>query len=120
MRSVRAVVIGSTCVSMLVGVGAVWAASDGAGPTARSTTVKVTERDFGIKSPRQVRAGDVTFVVQNSGPDTHELLVVRGSKLPLRTDGLTVDEDEARPVASLEGKPPRSVHTLRVHLTPGR
>src|ERR1700704_3113961 len=58
--------------------------------------VTVTEGDFHI-SVAQTRAtsGDVVLSVHNRGPDDHELIVVRArdSALPLRADGVTVDED---------------------------
>ena len=57
--------------------------------------LRVTERDFSIKAPKQVRAGDVELIVHNKGPASHELIVVREGDggLPLRSDGLTVDEE---------------------------
>jgi uncharacterized cupredoxin-like copper-binding protein len=89
------------------------------------SVVRVTERDFRIKvSPARVRAGDVRLVLRNKGPDTHELVVVRagGDRLPLRSDGLTVDEErlDSATVGVAEGEPPGSVHVLRLHLRPGR
>jgi uncharacterized cupredoxin-like copper-binding protein len=66
----------------------------------------------------------VRLVIQNRGPDTHELLIVRAGRreLPLRSDGLTVDEEELEPVtvAIAEGEPPDAVHVLRLNLRPGR
>jgi len=71
-----------------------------------------------------VRAGDVRLVIRNKGPDTHELLIVQagGRALPLRSDGLTVDEERLEPVtvATAEGEPPDAVEVLRLHLRPGR
>jgi uncharacterized cupredoxin-like copper-binding protein len=86
--------------------------------------VRVTARDFHIKvSPARVRAGDVRLVIRNKGPDTHELLIVRAGRreLPLRSDGLTVDEEKLEPVtvAIAEGEPPDAVHVLRLNLRPG-
>jgi uncharacterized cupredoxin-like copper-binding protein len=85
-------------------------------------TVRVTERDFHISAPKRVPAGDLTLAVDNKGPDHHELLLVRGRgrKLPLRGDGLTVDEDGlgSAVVAALEPAE-RGAHLLEVHLTPG-
>ena len=84
---------------------------------------KVVEKDFHITAPRTVAAGAVDFAVHNRGPVSHELIVIRGSapNLPMRRDGVTVDEDaiEARTVGALE---PQSagVHDLDVELTPGR
>ena len=44
-----------------------------------------------------MQAGTVTFVLHAHGPTTHEFNVVRtdlgAANLPLRADGITVDED---------------------------
>jgi uncharacterized cupredoxin-like copper-binding protein len=86
--------------------------------------VQVTARDFHIKvSPARVRAGDVRLIFRNKGPDTHELLIVRAGRraLPLRSDGLTVDEEKLEPVTVTiaEGEPPDAVRVLRLNLRPG-
>jgi uncharacterized cupredoxin-like copper-binding protein len=92
--------------------------------SAGRALVDVSERDFHIAvTPTHVPAGDVLVVVRNHGPDTHELIMVRSrSRLPLRLDGLTVDEHalSALTVASLDGAGPGSVRRVRLHLTPGR
>ncbi len=84
----------------------------------------VIEEDFHITAPDVVRAGKVTLDVQNSGPDDHELVVVRRAKgeLPLRADGLTVDEKaiEAGVAGKLEAGNPGRARTLRLKLRPGR
>jgi uncharacterized cupredoxin-like copper-binding protein len=113
-----AVVGGSAC-------GLALASTSGrAAATSSRPTVKITERDFSISAPKHVRAGDVMFTVTNAGPDTHELIVVRsnGRPLPLRTDGLTIDETrvERRTVGALDGAGPHTTRTLHVHLAPGR
>jgi uncharacterized cupredoxin-like copper-binding protein len=86
--------------------------------------VRVTVRDFHIKvSPARIPAGPARLVVVNKGPDTHEILVARtGAALPLRSDGLTVDEDKLEPVTvgEAEGESPGAVEVLRVKLRPGR
>jgi uncharacterized cupredoxin-like copper-binding protein len=88
------------------------------------SVVQISERDFSISAPKYVTAGDTVLSVENHGPDDHELIVVRtnGSPLPLRTDGLTVDEDAIQhsEAGALEPGDPGSVRTLDVHLTPGR
>jgi uncharacterized cupredoxin-like copper-binding protein len=50
------------------------------------------------------------------------LIVVRGSRsrLPLRTDGLTIDEDVLPDSGVVEGAGPGSVRRLRLNLSPGR
>jgi uncharacterized cupredoxin-like copper-binding protein len=86
--------------------------------------VRVTERDFKIAVTRKpVRAGKVTLAVDNRGPASHELIVVkaRGTRLPLRRDGMTVDEEVLEPVipGALEPESP-GPHRLELRLTPGR
>ncbi len=84
----------------------------------------VTLKDFRIKVSRPlVRAGDVRLVVKNKGPDTHELLVARArAPLPLRADGITIDEEALEPVtvAEAEGEPRGKVRVLQLKLRPGR
>jgi uncharacterized cupredoxin-like copper-binding protein len=58
----------------------------------------VTVRDFKITASSSiVPAGEVVVQVQDNGPSTHELVVIRtdlpADQLPLRPDGLLVDED---------------------------
>jgi uncharacterized cupredoxin-like copper-binding protein len=86
------------------------------------SVVRVGERDFKISAPKRVSAGDVTINVVNRGPDAHELIVIRADHgLPMRSDGLTVDEEalEHAEAGALEPAEP-GVHHLQVHLTPGR
>ena len=87
-----------------------------------SAPVRVTVRDFRISAPRSLPAGDHRFEVHNRGPDDHELIVVRtgDSRLPLRPDGVTADEEALEPVTAgaLEpGEPGK--RSLQVHLSPG-
>jgi uncharacterized cupredoxin-like copper-binding protein len=100
------------------------ACSSDSSPQSHANVVRVTVRDFHIEvSPARIPAGNARLVIVNKGPDTHELLVVRGgSALPLRKDGLTVDEEKLDPVtvATAEGEPPDAVETLRLKLRPGR
>jgi uncharacterized cupredoxin-like copper-binding protein len=113
----------------LAAVGAVLLARGGsqparAGVAAAGASIRVTERDFRISAPKSVATGDLSLTVANKGPDDHELIVVRTTKgrLPLRSDGLTVDEAKLKPVTQpgLEPGAPDSVRTLRLHLPPGR
>ena len=94
-----------------------------AGTLRNERTLRVTERDFGISAPKQVAAGTLDLSVHNDGPDTHELIVVRanGRPLPLRRDGLTVDENalRSRTVATLEGSSAGGGRNEQVHLAPG-
>jgi uncharacterized cupredoxin-like copper-binding protein len=85
----------------------------------------VTERDFSIKvSAHKLIPGDITLRVANRGPDAHELIMVRSDKaqLPLRSDGMTVDEEglEKATVGVFEPGEPGSVRELHVTLTKGR
>jgi hypothetical protein len=86
--------------------------------------VRIEERDFTIKSPHRLTAGDVRLVVENHGPDEHELIIVRvtGGPLPLRGDGQTVDEDAVEPlvVGILEPGAPGRSRTLDLYLSVGR
>jgi hypothetical protein len=100
-----------------------WSGGGTSGPAVR--VVRITERDFRIAAPRRIAPGRVRLEVTNDGPDLHELIVVRdprGTRLPLRTDGLTVNEDALAPeeVGSLEHGVPGSVRGLVLRLRPGR
>jgi uncharacterized cupredoxin-like copper-binding protein len=94
----------------------------GAAPRARELSAKV--RDFAIKAPKQLTAGNVVLRVRNAGPDTHELILVRadGHALPLRPDNLTVDEDavHARTISILEDDHPGTQRAWELDLAPGR
>jgi hypothetical protein len=93
-----------------------------AGP---ATPVGVRERDFRILlSPALVPAGRVRLTVDDVGPADHELILVRARPggLPIRADGLTVDEDALAPVTvgALEPARPGTVRHLEVTLRKGR
>src|SRR3954469_2444509 len=84
-------------------------------PTAAAqnggAVVRITEKDFHISGvTTRVAAGDVVLSVDNQGPDDHELIVVRtdDAALPLRADGVTVDEEQLDgvTVGALEPGPP--------------
>jgi hypothetical protein len=100
--------------------------SSGSSHTATGApTLQVKERDFRILvAPTRVHAGTVRLVVHNEGPDAHELLIVRSSRqgLPLRSDGLTIDEAavEHSTVHVIEGREPGDTEHLLLHLKPGR
>jgi uncharacterized cupredoxin-like copper-binding protein len=104
-----------------VALAAVSGCSGGEGENAPD--LRVSERDFHISAPNVVRAGDLRVAVRNTGPDDHEFIVVRlrGKRLPLRKDGLTVSEDaiESSTVGVVEPAPP-GVERLRLRLRPGR
>jgi uncharacterized cupredoxin-like copper-binding protein len=87
-------------------------------------TSAVTERDFHIEAPATLTSGTYTFDVSNHGVTDHELIVAStpDGSLPLRPDGLTIDEEaiESRKSGALEPGGPGAPRRLTVHLTPGR
>jgi uncharacterized cupredoxin-like copper-binding protein len=103
----------------LAGCGGAGHANAGGGRVAQ-----VSERDFHISAPARLPAGKVTLQVTNEGPDRHELIIVpaTAAALPLRSDGLTVDEEavEGSEPGSLEPGRSGSVRRLTVDLAPGR
>lgn len=121
VRAARApCVVGLAVVSALIAAGC-------GGPDAASTNgqiVNVTERDFAIAAPTTVQAGEVILRVQNKGPVGHELIVVRApnAHLPMRSDGLTVDEERLQPntLGALEPIDAPATRELDLRLTPGR
>jgi uncharacterized cupredoxin-like copper-binding protein len=67
-------------------------------PPARGTPVNVLLEDFEVRpDATAVPAGAVSFRILNQGPTSHEVIFVRTDrapdKLPLQSDGLTVDEE---------------------------
>src|SRR5919108_4827313 len=94
----------------------------GTATRAREALVRVDEKDFRIVVRRKhVAAGTVRLVLRNDGPVAHELIVVRGLRdLPLRSDGLTVDEDALPTNDEIEAVGPGSVRRVRLHLARGR
>ncbi|MEP6660427.1 MAG: hypothetical protein ABJD24_10970 [Acidimicrobiales bacterium] len=93
---------------------------------AAARPVDVRLRDFAIDTSKPtLNAGAVSFRVTNTGPETHELVLVETdldpSELPLEADGITVDEDapQLRKVTALEGIRLGQTRTVRVNLRPG-
>ena len=88
------------------------------------SVVRVSERDFHITLVHgRVSAGTVLFRVTNRGPDEHEFIVIHADRgLPLRPDGITLDEDalEKSIVGSVEPAPSGETNVLRLQLKPGR
>jgi uncharacterized cupredoxin-like copper-binding protein len=91
---------------------------------ASPPAVAVHERDFHIEAPSHLAPGEYTFDVANDGATDHELIIAptQTGSLPLRPDGLTVDEEaiEAQEPGSLEPGRPGARRKLTVHLAPGR
>jgi uncharacterized cupredoxin-like copper-binding protein len=96
----------------------------GSSATPRPSVIDVSERDFAVAAPKTLPAGDVVLRVHNKGPDAHELIVVRApdARLPMRSDGLTVDEESLQrsEAGVLEPAEAPAVRDLPLHLTPGR
>ena len=123
-RAVHRRLVGIALTALLI-VGGTVSGCSGKEKTPQSAAIlRVTERDFKITAPEHVRAGAVEILARNRGPDDHELIVVRerGTTLPFRTDGITIDEDAVEPeqAGALEPGASGSVRKLDVHLTPGR
>jgi uncharacterized cupredoxin-like copper-binding protein len=98
----------------------------GGRPVATGTHVVVVEKDFSLHLSRTtVPAGTVTFQVDNEGPSTHEINLDRTSDaagaLPLKADGLTVQEDSSQlhRIDSVEVVRLDQSKDLTVRLTPG-
>ena len=110
---------------VLVAFAAILSGCGGSGGERESARViSVRERDFRISLSRtHVSAGDVVIRAENSGPDAHELIVIRsdGARLRLRLDGMTIDEEglEKSIVGALEPGPAGETRELRVRLEPG-
>jgi uncharacterized cupredoxin-like copper-binding protein len=89
-----------------------------------SRTKTVAEHDFRIEAPARLAAGNYVFDVDNEGATSHELLIAPTTtgSLPLRPDGLTVDEEaiESSEPGALEPAPAGARRTLAVTLKPGR
>ena len=112
-----ALVLGALCpgAALLAGCG-------GSALESGARVVNIGEKDFAISAPRRLDAGEVELRVRNQGRTSHELIVVRAhGGLPLRSDGLTVDEEALRAVRSARSsRAPGATGRLRVHLRPGR
>ncbi|HZP72307.1 MAG TPA: sulfocyanin-like copper-binding protein [Gaiellaceae bacterium] len=96
----------------------------GPAPVGGGHVVAVQEHDFQITlSTHRVPAGETLFRITNHGPDAHELIVVHDNgHLPLRADGMTVNEEALtkQTVGGLEPARAGAVRDLRVNLPPGR
>lgn len=110
--------------AVAVAVTALLATGCGGAHRAVLPVVSITERDFKIRVPHVLPAGDARFVVSNKGPDTHELLIIRAGaeRVPRRADGFTIDEDalQKRLVVSIDPQRPGTQSSVVVHLVPGR
>ncbi len=96
--------------------------SSSSSSSAAEGGIAATEADFSISvSPSSATAGEVTFTVTNSGPSTHEFLVVKSDKdpasLPVEND--IVPEDNLDVVDEIEDIAPGTAPTLTVDLDAG-
>ncbi len=99
-------------------------AASGAAP--RPTRVDVRMKDFALHvSRKSAPAGRVVFRVHNAGPSTHEINIDRTDDpprhLPLKGDGLTVEEDAPtlHRIDSIEQLNLGDTDDLEVSLEPG-
>jgi uncharacterized cupredoxin-like copper-binding protein len=101
----------------------------GCGPAGASATtspplISIAEKDFHITAPSTLKAGQYTMRVHNEGATDHEFIIAptQNGTLPLRPDGLTVDEEafQHEEPGSLEPGAPGAVRDLTVDLKPGR
>jgi hypothetical protein len=105
---------------------AITACGSGAGGHhSRAARVSVREKDFRILlNPARISAGRVQMTVDDVGPADHELILIRAphGPLPLRPDGLTVDEKALKSVTigALEPAPPGTIRHLDVTLPKGK
>jgi len=93
------------------------------GPSGAVFEVRI--KDFTIlPSSDSASAGLMTLNVSNTGPTTHEFVVVRtdlpDDDLPIGVDGLSVDEDGLEPVDEIEGIEDGTSGRATVRLEPGR
>lgn len=103
----------------------VLSACSGTAETSSGPAVDVTLRDFSIHSSLStVNAGPIAFNVYNQGPATHEFVVVRtdlpADRLPIATDGLSVDEDALARVGEISDVNISTSEALDLRLPPGR
>ena len=94
-------------------------------PSLSGPVFNVRIKDFKVlPSSDSAPAGLVTLNVTNTGPTTHEFVVVRtdlpDDGLPIGGDGLRVDEDGLEPVDEIDGIEDRTSGQVTVRLEPGR
>jgi uncharacterized cupredoxin-like copper-binding protein len=94
-------------------------------PDPSGQVFDVRIKDFKVlPSSDSAPAGLVTLNVANTGPTTHEFVIVRtdlpDDGLPIGTDGLSVDEDSLEPVDEIDGIEDGTSGQVTVRLEPGR
>jgi uncharacterized cupredoxin-like copper-binding protein len=114
-----------TALAAIAAAGLLAAGCGGGGKhSAAAHPLQVEEGDFQVQAPSKLQAGTYTFQVHNHGPTFHELIIAPTTtgSLPLRKDGLTVDEEafERDEPGALEPAASGAVRDLTVTLKPGR
>ena len=100
-------------------------ACSGEPPAASGSIVNVTLHDFKIESSTSVSSDTaVLFRIENLAPVTHEFVIVRTDlppdRLPIGSDGLSVNEDQLRPAGEIGEVESGTSETLAIRLAPGR
>ncbi|HKP18019.1 MAG TPA: hypothetical protein VJT84_06025 [Gaiellaceae bacterium] len=97
---VGALLVAVAVLGVVLGASTAWPRSGG----SNGRLVYMTVEDFKINAPASIRPGRLRLQLHNLGPDSHELLIapLRAARLPLRRDGLTVDEDALEPLHPVE------------------
>ena len=118
---------GGLLVAALLVLTTVFGGTGASGAASGPTHVDVRMKDFALRlSRKSAPAGRVVFRVHNSGPSTHEINIDRTDDpprhLPLKDDGLTVEEDAPtlHRIDSIEQLNLGDTDNLEVSLTPGR
>jgi hypothetical protein len=100
--------------------------SGGADATgAQQAELKVTLTEWAIQTAQVVKAGPVRFIVENSGQDPHELVILRTDlsldQLPRDADGGLVEEAEGiEMIGEVEDVDPGATKTGDFELAAGR
>jgi uncharacterized cupredoxin-like copper-binding protein len=119
-----------TCLSRVgaVAAGFMLAASCSSGSGTKPQSVTVTQKEFTLStSSSNVKSGNVTVTVNNSGSLEHELVVFRSdldeNSLPMEADGHKIDE-EGSGITHLEPEAEDvnagGSKTITIDLPPGR
>lgn len=116
---VGALLVAVPLLGVVLGASTGWARSGSGG-----RLLYMTVEDFKINAPGSIRAGRLRLQLHNLGPDSHELLIapLRAARLPIRPDGLTVDEDALEPLhlVAIEGIERGQTEQVDVTLRRGR
>jgi len=109
--------------TILIAATLVQIACNGGGGASNATSVDVTLREWEITpAPVEVRPGDVTFNVSNSGAKDHQFIIVKSDLPPgqLPTLDVVVDEAKVNISGEIERLAPGENGSLEVELFPGK